>query len=131
MKQVAVMRIARPTDRLKDIVKMYAAGLDFDILAEFYDHDGFDGVVLGQEKVPYHLEFTTHRGHRVRSAPTQDNLIVFYIPDSAEWDRSCARMERVGFKAVTSYNPYWDARGKTFEDLDRYRVVLQNTEWSI
>jgi len=26
--------------------------------------------------------------------------------------------------------PYWDAHGRTFEDLDGYRVVLQNAAWA-
>ena len=30
---------------------------------------------------------------------------------------------------VPSHNPYWDVRGKTFEDLDGYRVVLEQAEW--
>jgi hypothetical protein len=27
-------------------------------------------------------------------------------------------------------SPYWDLQGKTFEDIDGYRVVLQNAVWS-
>ncbi len=36
-------------------------------------------------------------------------------------------MQEAGFSLVPSYNPYWDRTGKTFEDIDGYRVVLQNT----
>jgi prolyl oligopeptidase len=39
-------------------------------------------------------------------------------------------MKEAGFVLVPSYNPYWDTAGKTFEDVDGYRVVLQNQEWS-
>ena len=42
---------------------------------------------------------------------------------------SCKNMKAAGFIGVQSYNSYWDAAGKTFEDLDGYRVVLQNSEW--
>lgn len=38
-------------------------------------------------------------------------------------------MEVAGFIAVRSYNSYWDAAGRTFEDADGYRVVLQNADW--
>jgi len=31
---------------------------------------------------------------------------------------------------VESFNPYWDVHGHTFQDLDGYRVVIQNDEWS-
>jgi hypothetical protein len=39
-------------------------------------------------------------------------------------------MMEAGFRGVVSCNPYWDVRGRTFEDLDGYRVVLQNVAWS-
>ena len=56
---------------------------------------------------------------------------VFYLPDQDEWEASCARMLAAGFQRVPSYNPYWEAQGQTFEDLDGYRVVLQNAAWTI
>ena len=30
---------------------------------------------------------------------------------------------------VTSFNPYWEISGQTFEDADGYRIVLQNGTW--
>jgi hypothetical protein len=39
-------------------------------------------------------------------------------------------MLTAGFQAVPSYNPYWDRQGRTFADIDGYRVVLQNSAWS-
>jgi len=38
-------------------------------------------------------------------------------------------MLAAGFRQVASFNPYWDRCGRTFEDFDGYRVVLQNAEW--
>jgi hypothetical protein len=131
MKADVILRIARPTDSLAVIAQMYAQGLEFTVLAQFHDHDGFDGVILGHPQHPYHLEFTTHRGHQVGKAPTQDHLLVFYLPDQGEWEASCARMLAAGFHRVPSYNPYWDVHGRTFEDLDGYRVVLQNAAWTL
>jgi hypothetical protein len=124
------MRVARPTDNLAAVSEMYARGLGFTVLAEFADHDGFDGVILGHPRQPYHIEFTAQRGHHVGMAPTRDHLLVFYIADRREWDETCERMLAAGFRAVASYNPYWDAQGKTFEDVDGYRVVLQNAAWT-
>ena len=85
MQADTVLRIARPTDHLPAIAEMYATGLDFAVLAQFEDHDGFDGIILGHPQQLYHLEFTTQRGHQVGTAPTQDHLLVFYLPDQAEW----------------------------------------------
>jgi hypothetical protein len=131
MQTGVILRIARPTDNLAAIAEMYATGLDFVVLAEFQDHNGFDGVILAHPQHPYHLEFTSQRGHQVGQAPTKDHLLVFYIPDPDERETSCARMLAVGFIRVSSYNPYWDVHGRTFEDLDGYRIVLQNAAWTL
>jgi len=125
----AIIRIARATDNLEKIVKMYQEGLGFKILGDFYDHSGFDGVMLGHKKSSYHLEFTQHKRHKVGKAPTKDNLLVFYIPNSRQFENNCKKMINAGFKEVNSYNPYWDDLGRTFEDIDGYRIVLQNSVW--
>ena len=125
------IRVARPTDQLDEVVRFYRDGLGFDVLGSFEDHDGFDGVMLGHAGQQYHLELTTKRGHSVGRAPTLDNLLVFYIPDVEQWSAAVVRMRSCGYEPVESFNPYWDRHGKTFEDADGYRVVLQNAEWSI
>jgi len=125
----AHLRVARPTDNLQAIADMYQNGLGLDVVSHFEDHEGFDGIMLGNPDVPYHFEFTHHRGHEVGKAPTQDNLLVFYIPDNEGWERQCQQIIEAGFKLVQSSNPYWDRHGRTFEDLDGYRVVLQNSDW--
>jgi len=130
MKPGLTMRVARPTDNLVEITEMYVKGLGFTVLAQFTGHEGFDGTILGHPQQPYHIEFTAQRGHRVGKAPTQDHLLVFYIPDKDEWEESCAHMLAAGFRGVPSYNPYWEVQGMTFEDLDGYCVVLQNTAWT-
>jgi hypothetical protein len=108
---------------------MYTNGLGFSILAEFVDHAGFDGCILGLPDAPYHIEFTTQRRHVVRRLPIRDDLLVFYVEDRREWDDRCAQMTAAGFRSVTSHNPYWNAAGRTFEDADGCRVVLQNAHW--
>lgn len=125
-----VMRVARPTDHLQEIGRMYTEGPEFEMLASFENHEGFDGIVLGHKGHPWHLEFTHHHGVSVGKAPTSDNLLVFYVADEKQWERACERAEKAGFAPVPSYNPYWDTDGRTFEDLDGYRVVLQNQQWS-
>jgi catechol 2,3-dioxygenase-like lactoylglutathione lyase family enzyme len=125
----AHLRVARPTDNLSEIVRFYRDGLGFDVIDSFEDHHGFDGVMLGRAGFPYHLEFTHHRGHNVGKSQTEENLLVFYLPDKGEWQRAVDRMIKHGYKPVKSYNPYWDVQGKTFEDADGYRVVLQGAAW--
>jgi catechol 2,3-dioxygenase-like lactoylglutathione lyase family enzyme len=125
----AHMRVARPTDELNAVVRFYRDGLGFSVLASFEGHDGFDGVMLGHAGAGYHLEFTRKAGHEAGRAPTQDNLLVFYLPDSGEWQAAVDRLLGLGQRPVGSFNPYWDRNGLTFEDPDGYRVVLQHAAW--
>lgn len=127
--KTAILRIARPTDNLSKITDMYIKGLGFVLLGEFQDHDGFDGAIIGHKKHSYHFEFTHHRGTTVGTAPTKDNLLVFYFVDNGILQSCFTNMTLAGFKEVSSYNPYWNDVGKTLEDLDGYRVVLVNQAW--
>lgn len=121
------LRVARPTDNLEAVVRFYRDGLGFSVLGEFQDHDSFDGVMLGHVGAAYHLEFTHKAGHAAGRAPTEDNLLVFYVPDPDEWRRVVERLIGCGYARVKSFNPYWDRQGQTFEDPDGYRVVIQNS----
>lgn len=125
----AHLRVARPTDNLAPLVRFYRDGLGFEVLYQFEGHDGFDGVMLGHGGAAFHLEFTRKAGHAAGRAPTEDNLLVFYLPDEGEWKEAVARMEQAGYSPVPPFNPYWGRKGKTFQDADGYRVVLQNAAW--
>jgi len=124
------LRVARPTDHLDEVLRFYMDGVGLTRLGEFEDHEGFDGVMLGVPGAPYHLEFTRKRGHVAGRAPTADNLLVFYLPDAPQWQEAVDRMMAAGYAPVASFNPYWDRAGRTFEDPDGYRVVLQHASWS-
>lgn len=125
----AHLRVARPTNDLDAVTRFYRDGLGFKVVGQFKNHDGFDGVMLGHPGAGYHLEFTRKHGHAAGRAPSDDNLLIFYVPDRDEWERAVRRMEALGFNAVKSFNPYWDRSGKTYADPDGYRVVLQNAAW--
>jgi YycE-like N-terminal domain/YycE-like C-terminal domain len=124
------LRIARPVSNISQTTSMYCAGLELRVLAAFEDHQGFDGVMLGTPGDTYHFEFTYCRKHPIQPTPTAEDLAVFYVPDPKEWQDTCKRMETAGFKHVTSLNPYWDFHGRTFQDHDGYRIVIQNAGWS-
>lgn len=123
------LRIARPSPDLAALLPFYRDGLGFEIIGSFTDHAGFDGVMLGHGGWPWHLEFTHHPDHPAPRAPTEDHSIVLYLPDPAEWQAATARIEAAGFSPVPALNPYWDQLGRTYEDPDGYRTVLQNAAW--
>jgi len=123
------LRIARPVRDLVKTTYLYCRGLDLCVLGRFEDHAGFDGVMVGAAGAAYHFEFTRHRAYPVAPAPTVEDLVVLYLPVTSDWHVACARMAAAGFRQVAPFNPYWERRGRTYEDYDAYRVVLQNAEW--
>ena len=127
--QSAHLRVARASDNLAAVVRFYREALGFELLGSFEDHAEFDGVMLGHPGAAYHLEFTHRHGEQVGRAPTEENLLVFYLPDRSEWQSAVERVVAAGYPAVKAANPYWDQQGATFEDPDGYRVVLQNAGW--
>ena len=126
---MTVIRIARPVGDLARAREMYSRGLGLDVIGSFTDHEGFDGVMLGLPGSCFHFEFTRCRAHPVVPAPTREDLAVFYIRETARWQDACASMLDAGFLPVASLNPYWDRCGRTFEDGDGYRVVIQHGAW--
>lgn len=129
MLKTATLRVARPTDDIDALIPFYRDGLGLEILYRFEGHGEFDGVMLGAAGAPYHFEFTRAHGHHAGRAPTQDNLLVFYLPDEDAWGAAVARMRNAGFEPVPAFNAYWDRQGVTFEDPDGYRTVLQHAAW--
>jgi catechol 2,3-dioxygenase-like lactoylglutathione lyase family enzyme len=123
------LRVARPSERLGALLAFYRDGLGLTLLDRFEDHDGFDGIVLGHPGAAWHLEFTRAHRHPAPARPSEDSLLVLYLPEPAAWHAAIARMRAAGFPPVAAANPYWDRAGLTFEDPDGCRVVLQRAAW--
>ena len=123
------IRIARPVGDLAASVAMYTRGLGLRELDGFRDHAGFDGVMLEIPGQTFHFEFTYCRNHPVQPAPTPEDLLVVYVPDAAAWRSRCDAMRQAGFKEIASFNPYWQKHGRTFQDPDGYRVVIEQSAW--
>jgi hypothetical protein len=123
------LRVARPVSNISRARAMYCCGLGLKVIDSFNNHQGFDGVMLGADDLDYHFEFTHFQNHPVNPCSTPEDLLVFYVPGKQEWASICDQMIKAGFSLVPSFNPYWDANGKTFQDFDGYRVVIQNSDW--
>jgi len=124
------LRIARPVTYLDASVAMYKLGLDLEVIGHFRDHDGFDGTMLGSAGEHYHFEFTSCRIHPVQPTPTSEDLLVFYLPEAEIWQQRCINLLAAGFREVPSFNPFWARNGRTFEDRDGYRLVIQRDAWT-
>ena len=124
---VVQVRVARPTNRLPEVVRFYRDALGLRELGSFAGHAGYDGVMLGLPGSAYHLEFTQHAHGSPCPAPSRDNLLVFYIEDKEMMKRVVARLRAHGHEPVAPENSYWAEHGVTFADPDGWRIVLMNT----
>jgi hypothetical protein len=123
------LRVARPVSNLALSRDMYSQGLRLNILGSFEGHQGFNGVMLGGVGLAWHLEFTECIEHPIIPRPTPEDLLVMYQPVQEKWQQICQQMAASGFKQVTSFNPYWEQQGHTYEDHDGYRTVIQCQQW--
>jgi catechol 2,3-dioxygenase-like lactoylglutathione lyase family enzyme len=121
---VAQVRIARPTDRLDEVVSFYRDGLGLPVITTFAHHAGYSGVIIGLPGRDYHLEFVHHEDGSPGEAPSDDNLLVLYVPDADAIEAVTERLVRLGVEPVPPENPYWEDQGVTFADPDGWRVVL-------
>lgn len=117
------VRIARPTDRLREIVIFYRDVIGLHELGSFENHDDYSGVMLGLPDWSFHLEFTENRHLSVGSAPSKDNLLVFYV-SPVELEAIHRHMHEHGHEPVAPENPYWQGKSLSYEDPGGWRVVF-------
>jgi catechol 2,3-dioxygenase-like lactoylglutathione lyase family enzyme len=122
------IRVARPTDKLTEVVTFYRDGMGLPMIAHFENHAGYSGVILGTPTGHFHLEFTHAETGSPCPAPSKDNLLVFYIPEDKVYAEAVKRMKDHGYQPVEPENPYWKDKSYTFEDPDGWRMVIYRGE---
>lgn len=118
------VRVARPTDRLEEILAFYCGILG---LPELYraDGDGYRVVMVGLPGQRYHLEFTSAVHGSPGQAPSDENLLVFYFATAEAMSAVENRFTEAGHAAVPLANPWWSEHGAVaFTDPDGWRIVL-------
>jgi uncharacterized glyoxalase superfamily protein PhnB len=120
------IRIARPTDKLKELIQFYQQGLGLNIIGSFKGHDGYDGVMLGMPDASIHLEFTQHVNGSPCPAPTRDNLLVLYFETNEAYLAAVDQLKQAGGREAEPENGYWIGKSTSFEDPDGWGVVLFN-----
>ena len=126
---VQTLRVARPCSDLAAARRFYVDVLGLAVLAEFADHQGFDGLIVGEPCAAWHLELVHERGIAV-ARPSPEDLLVLYLADAAAYAARVQRLLTAGFAPVPSHNPYWDHDSASFEGPDGYRVVLTRRTWA-
>ncbi len=121
---VLQVRIARQTNKLRDIEKFYVEGLGLKKIGDFENHQGYNGIMIGLPDVDYHLEFISHLNGSPGEAPTQENLLVLYFENLDIVEKIANKLTKMGYVEVQPENPFWLNISHTIEDPDGWRVVL-------
>jgi hypothetical protein len=90
--------------------------------------DEWSVVMFGLPGDQYNLEFVAHRDSIDGTAPTRENLLVFYFNSSAQQQSVASRCRDAGAEEVALDNPWWRRNGATaFLDPDAWTIVLMPT----
>lgn len=124
----AQIRIARPTRNLRVTRSFYEAAVGFSVLAEWEEHEGYDGVVLAIGGPHRQLELLQHES--VEPTPSTEDQIVLYLGSGEAVAVASKRIRDHGHTPVLSPNPYWARDGAVcFVDPDGYWLVLSPSAW--
>ena len=87
------VRIARPTDKLAEVLDFYCGDLG---LPELFRSagDGYQVVMVGLPGDKYHLEFTSRDDGSPGRAPTDENRLVFYFATADQMFDVVTRLDK-------------------------------------
>lgn len=122
-----IFRAARHTNKLESLIAFYTQVLEFEVLGEFRDHDGYDGVFLGRKNEKWHLEFTT-TVEAVNHQFDEDDLLVFYPENEEEYTRITDKIKTSDLLQLEPKNPYWKTNGILITDPDGYGIIISDLE---
>jgi catechol 2,3-dioxygenase-like lactoylglutathione lyase family enzyme len=118
-----ILRVARHTANLEKAISFYVNILGLEILGEFKDHNGYDGVFIGKQDLEWHLEFTTSK-ENPNHLFDEDDILVFYPRTQEELDCVLNKIRENNFEIRESKNPYWNENGTQIKDFDNHNVII-------
>ncbi|CAM4185724.1 MULTISPECIES: VOC family protein [Flavobacterium] len=120
-------RFARHTNNLENIKSFYINVLGFELLGEFKNHAGYNGIFIGKPNLDWHLEFTVSDDEIIHSF-NEDDILVFYPETAEDYKLNIENIQKQNICFINAKNPYWDENGKMILDPDGYRIVISNSK---
>lgn len=118
-----ILRIARHTNKIEELKIFYTEIIGLKILGDFQNHNGYDGVFVGKEKLNWHLEFTTS-SDKTNQKIDDDDLIVFYPESESEYQNIILRIKAREIRILNAKNPYWNQNGILIKDPDGFGIII-------
>ena len=120
-------RFARHTNNLETIKSFYIDILGFELLGNFEDHDGYDGIFIGKPHLDWHLEFTKSK-ELVTFNFGEEDYLVFYLETIHEFEIIKSKLLENDCTLISSKNPYWNENGIIVKDPDGYSVIISKVK---
>ena len=118
-----ILRVARHTDKLEKAISFYVDIIGLEILGDFKNHDGYDGVFIGNPFWDWHFEFTLSQ-ENPNHIFDEDDIMVFYPKTQVEFDSIINKIHKNNFEIKQSKNPYWNINGILIKDFDNHNVII-------
>ena len=118
-------RFARHTNNLEPLKYFYCSLIGFEIVGNFENHNGYDGVFIGKNNENWHLEFTKSK-ELVDFNFNEDDILVFYPYSKLEYELILDKIAQQKINFIEPKNPYWKKNGKMILDPDGYRIIISN-----
>ncbi len=118
-----ILRVARHTDNLEKVISFYIEIMGLEIMGDFKNHDGYDGVFIGKPNLDWHLEFTISQ-ENPNHIFDEDDILVFYPKTIEELDSIMNKIHENNFEIKKSKNPYWNINGILIKDYDNHNVII-------
>jgi hypothetical protein len=123
LKQTMILRVARHTDNLEKVINFYVDILGLEVLGEFKNHNGYDGIFIGKPDSEWHLEFTISQ-ENPEHVFDEDDILVFYPKTTEELDCVLNKIRGKNIEIRESKNPYWNDNGILIKDFDNHNVII-------
>ncbi|WP_282787509.1 VOC family protein [Flavobacterium croceum] len=117
------LRFARHTNNLKQLQSFYIDILGLNLLGNFDNHEGYDGIFIGKPNENWHLEFTKS-DEIVPFNFGEEDILVFYPNTKLEFDLIHDKILANKIEFIEAKNPYWNENGKMILDPDGYRLII-------
>jgi hypothetical protein len=129
-KDVSVIRFYWESANYLKSAALYETLLGVTRLAEFVDHDGFSGVVLGLRDCAWQLEIVSVNSPTTKRECNEGRRgIVLYV-DAADFRCVSGQIELSGARVVVNDNPYWIRRGAiTLTGHDGESIIVVQEPW--
>jgi len=117
------LRLARHTNQLNKIKSFYIDILEFELIGEFRDHEGYNGIFLSKNNTEWELEFTDSNTEAIHKFD-EDDLMVLYADSNKEFEQIKRNLINKGVNKIKAQNPYWNKNSFMLKDPDGYRIVF-------